>query len=175
MAESDDEVLVGEAEVAQGVDGEGDELGVSVWGGVADDVAIELEELAEATALLAFVAEEVCYGEPLDGFTKVFFFCGDDSGQGGGHFWAEGDVASGLVFEVVELGEDFFAACIFAGVEVDGFEGGGIVFVEAVGEGGGAPGVNDDGAFCRVCRVGVAEPGEWLHGVGGIICCDRCS
>ena len=66
VAEADDEVVCREAEVAEDVDGERDQLSVGGGGGVADEVGVKLNEFSETTFLRAFVAEKGRDTEPLE-------------------------------------------------------------------------------------------------------------
>ena len=162
VADADDEVFLGEAEGAQHVDEDGEHLCVCGRGGFTDDVAVELVEFAEASALLFFVAEELWEAEPLEGFFEVAFACGDHACEGGGHFRAHGDVAPALVDEIEELAEEFAAALFF--VELDGFEDGAVVFGEAVAACDLAPAGKDVVSAGAVLGIKVAEAWEQLHG-----------
>ena len=163
VAEADDEVFFGEAEGAEGVDDQGDELDVGFEAGFTDDVAVELVMFAAAAFLRAFVAVDLGDGEPLEGFLEVLVAGGDEAGERGGHFGAERDVAVALVLEVVELIGDFIAGLF--GEEVEGFEGGAIVLDEAVAVGDVAPFCEDGVAERAVVGIEVAKSSEG-HGEG---------
>ena len=165
VADADDDVIRGEAEGAQGFDEEGKKLGVGGGRVVADEVAVELEEFAEASALLFFVAEERGDAEPLDRFAVFARFGDEHAGYGRGHFRSQGDFALAFVGEGKKLPEDFAPAVLFA-VEVEGFEGGSVVFAEAEGAGHAAPGAGEVVAAGAFGREEVAEAGQGLHDAG---------
>ena len=136
-----------------------------MFGGVADDVAVELEEFAESAALLFFVSEEGGRAEPLHGFFELAFFGDDHASEGGGHFWAERDVSIAFVDEVEELSEEFAAA--FFLIDLDGFEGWSVVFGESVAGCGFSPVFEDVVLFRTIVGVEVAEAGKRVHGMRG--------
>jgi hypothetical protein len=65
---------------------------------------------AQTALLLAFVAEKLRDGEPLDGLFVTALVRGDHARQGGGHLRTERDLALPFVGEIVELADDFLAA-----------------------------------------------------------------
>jgi hypothetical protein len=81
IAESDGEVLSADTELEHGVDGESDEFGVGAGGGVAEDVGVELDELAGAAFLRLFVAEAGADLEPLQRFFVVALAGGGEAGE----------------------------------------------------------------------------------------------
>ena len=92
---------------------------------------------AQPAFLLAFVAEELRDGEPLDGFLVVAFVRRDHASKRWRHLWAQRDLAISLVLEVVKLTDDFRAA--LGGEEFERFERRAVVFAKAVTPGDIAP------------------------------------
>jgi hypothetical protein len=164
VADAEDEIGFGEAEGAQQIDGEGEHLGIGGDGGLADDVAIQLAEFAEAAFLLFLVAEELGGAEPAERLFVVALAGDDHAGEGGGHLGADGDVAVAFVGEVEELAEEFAAALFF--VEIDGLKEGAVVLDETIAARDFAPGGNDVIAAGAVFREKVAKAGQELHGEG---------
>ena len=162
VVDADEEIVLRQAERAEKVDGQRDHLRVGGGGGFADEVAVELGELAQPPLLLFLVAEETGDGKPLDRFAEIPVPRGDHARHGGGHLGAQRDLALALVDEVEKLSDEF-AAALFA-VQLDGFERRAIHLDETVAPGGRAPGVENVGARGGVSRVKIAETGEGLHG-----------
>src|SRR5207302_3434630 len=70
VADPHDEVIFGESEAAKKINGKSDKLDICGYRGFTDDVAVELEMLPEAAALLFFVAEELPDRKPFDWFLE---------------------------------------------------------------------------------------------------------
>src|SRR6478672_5231997 len=85
---------------------------------------------SEPALLLALVAKELGNGEPANGLAHRIRFRGDHPGESGSHLGSEGHVAVALVFEVVELPDDFVAA--LSGIELERFQRWTIVLDESV-------------------------------------------
>ena len=162
VADPDNDVTGAETEGAQGFDEEGEQFGVGGGRVVTDEVAVELEEFAEASALLFFVAEERGDAEPFDRLAVFARFGDEHAGYGRGHFRSQGDFALAFVGEGKKLPEDFTPAVLFA-VEVEGFEGGPVVFAEAEGAGHAAPDAGEVVTAGAFGREEVAEAGQGLH------------
>ena len=165
VAEADGEVFGADAEFEHGVDGEGDEFGVGAGGGVAEDVGVELDELAGAAFLGFLIAEAGADLEPLQGLFVVALAGGGEACEGGCDLGAHGELAVGFVFEAEELAGDFVAG--FFAEEVGGFEDGDVVFDEAVAAGDAAPGGEDEVATGAGFGVEVAEAFDGLKGGHG--------
>jgi hypothetical protein len=165
VAEADGEVFGADAEFEHGVDGEGDEFGVGAGGGVAEDVGVELDELAGAAFLGFFIAEAGADLEPLQGLFVVALAGGGEAREGGCDLGAHGEFAVGFVFEAEELAGDFVAG--FFAEEVGGFEDGDVVFDEAVAAGDAAPGGEDEVAAGAGFGIEVAEAFDGLEGGHG--------
>ena len=71
--------------------------------GLAEDVHVELVELAAAALLRLFVAETLADLEPLERFGEMPLMLGDEARQRGGHLRAQRDVAPALVLEAEQL------------------------------------------------------------------------
>lgn len=166
VGEADLKVVGGETEFAHGVDGERNEFGVGRGGVVAEDVGVELIELASAAFLRGFVAKALPDFEPLEGFGILALLGGGEAGEGGGDFGTEGHVAVALVLEAKKLGGEF--ATRFLEVEFGGFEEWGFVFDKAVTGGDAAPGLEEIVAHLAVARIKVAKAGKCLEA-----CCHR--
>ena len=119
--------------------------------------------------LLAFIAEQLRDGEPLDGLFIIAFVRGDHAGQRRRHFRPQRNGAFPLVHKVVELADDFLAA--LRREQFQGFQRRTVVFAEAVAAGNFAPLVKDIlarvGAPHVVVRerfgIKIAESGQSFH------------
>ena len=168
-AQPDDEVLGGEAEGAQRVDQQGNELGIGGGIRLADEVGIKLEVFAQPAFLLTFVAKKLGDGEPFDGLLVVAFVGGNHAGERGGHLGTQGNFAFAFIGEIVELSDDFFAT--LGGEEFERFERGAVVFAKAIALGDLAPGVKDVLAGVAAphivvgerFRIKITESGQSFH------------
>ena len=100
---ADDEIPGDEPEGEHRLDGQRDQLRIGGGPGLADDVHIELVELASPALLRFFVAETLADLEPLERLREMPLMLGDEAGQRGGHLRAQRDIAAALVLEAEQL------------------------------------------------------------------------
>ena len=110
---------------------------------------------AQASFLLALVAEELRDGEPLHRLLVIAFVRGGHARERGRHLRAQRDFAVALVLEIIELADDFRAA--LGGEEFQRFERRAVVFAEAGALGNRAPLVKNILARVGAPHVGVRE------------------
>src|SRR4029077_10384267 len=110
VTDSDDKIFFGEAEGTKDVNAERDQLDICREIGFADDVAIQLKMLSEATALLFFVPEELPDGKPFEGFLEFAFVRSDYSSKRRREFWPQRDFAFAFVGKIKKLIDNFSAA-----------------------------------------------------------------
>src|ERR1051325_3086346 len=116
--------------------------------------------------LWAFCAEEGPGHEPLGGLGEGVGLGCVHAGEGGGELGAQGvGFFAALAREGEELGDDALAG--LDGVEVEVLEDRAVDLVEAVADGGGAPGLEDEAAARGVEGVEVAGAFGGLEGVEG--------
>jgi hypothetical protein len=129
-AQSNAEVLRGQTEGPQCVDQQRDQLGIRRRIGFADDVGVELEVLAQAPLLLAFVAKQLRNGEPLDRLFVVPFMRRDHSGQARRHLRPESNLPVAFVPEVIKLPDNLAAA--LGGEQLQRLHRRAVIFAEPV-------------------------------------------
>ena len=81
VGDADHEISCDEPEGEHRFDGEGDEFGVGCWAGFAENIDVELVELASAAFLGCLVAEALADFEPLDGFREIPLVFGGEAGE----------------------------------------------------------------------------------------------
>jgi len=121
---------VSQAAGAQGVDEQGNDLRVGGGAAFADEVGVELKMFAQTALLLAFVAEKLRDGEPLDGLFVTALVRGDHARERRRHFRPQRNFTVTFVFEIIKLRDNFFAA--LGCEEFERFERRAVVFAEAV-------------------------------------------
>ena len=152
-----------QTEGAEQIDQESNHLGVCGSGGVADEVAVELQELAQAPALLALVAETGADIEPAQGLGILPVACRHHAGQSRRHLGAQRHGTLTLVGELVELSQDLAAAVLFA-VKFGGFQRRPVEFDKAVTPRRPAPAADQIVAPGELLGKEVAEAGKRFHG-----------
>ena len=162
VGNADDEIVLGQTEAPEGVDGERDEFGVSGDIGFTDDVGVELEMFAEPATLLFLVPEELRDGEPLNWFFVIPVVCANHPGERRRHFRAERDGTVAFVHEIEKLADDFVAG--FLGEEFERFQWRAVVFPKTVPAGDFAPFAEDIPAQGERLRIEIAESGKCVHG-----------
>jgi hypothetical protein len=87
--------------------------------GFTDDVDVQLKMLAQTSALLSLVAEQLRNRKPADGFAQRVGLRGRHSRERRRHLRPERDVAAAFIGEVVQLSNDLVAALL--SVQFKGF------------------------------------------------------
>ena len=103
VRDADHEIPGDEAEGEHRFDGQRDQFRIGGRAGFAEDVHVELVELASPALLRFFVAETLADFEPLERLREMPLVLGDEAGERGGHFRAQRDIASALVLEAEKL------------------------------------------------------------------------
>src|SRR5205807_7763502 len=96
----------------------------------ANDVAIELEMLAQPAALLFLVTETLRDGKSLQRFLEFPFMRRDDTRESGREFGTQRHFTFAFIGEIEKLRDDHRAA--FFGVELRRFEDRSVPFDEAI-------------------------------------------
>src|SRR6516225_8796781 len=111
--------------------------------------------LPQPALLLALVSKELGQCKPFDGLFITAFMGGDHTRQARSHFGSQRDLPLPLVFEVIELPDDFIAA--FSGEELQRFQGWAVVLTKAVTAGDPTPGVKDVLARVATPHIGLRQ------------------
>ena len=146
-----------EAAGAHDLQRHGQQLGVGRDIGLADDVDVQLEVLAQSSLLLSLVPEELRYRVPANRLAQRVRARGDHARERRRHLGTQCDLATTLVDEVVELPDDLFAA-LFR-VEIERFQRRTVVLLEAEPACNIMPRAKNVFAFGQFLRVEIAESG----------------
>ena len=168
VAQTDREVLCPQSEGAEQIDQKRDHLGIGGGRGVADEVAVELQELPQTPPLLALVAEAGADIEPTHRLRKITVPCRNHAGQSWGHLGAQSHGTLPLVGELVELAEDLPSAVLLP-VELGRLEGRPVELHEPVTPGRLAPPPDQIVSPGKITREEVAEAWKGLHGLWKVV------
>ena len=157
----DHEVPGHEAEGEHRFDGQRDQFRIGGRAGFAEDVDVELIELAAPALLRFFVAEALADFEPLERLGEMALVFGGEAGQRGGHFRAQRHVAPALVLEPEELRGEF--ATGFFQVEPGVLKDRRLIFRIAASPGDRAPGCEQIIADRAFTGNEIAESGKRLE------------
>ncbi len=151
-----------ESAAAHDLDRDGEQLGVGGDVGLADDVDVELEVLAQASALLALVAKELRHREPPHRLAQRVRLGGGHARERRRHFRPQRDLSAALVGEVVELPDDLVAALLR--VELERLERGSVVLDEREPARHFTPHTHQVRAFGELFGIEIAKAGEGALG-----------
>ncbi len=157
-AQANDKILLGQTEGTQGINEQRDKFGVRRGIFFPDNVRVELEMLAQAAFLLAFVAVKLGNREPFNRLFVLALVRGHHARERGRHFRAERDVPFALVCKIVKLSDDFIAA--FGGEQFQRLERRAIVFAKIIAARHFAPFIKDILAGGGAPNIGVRQ---WLR------------
>ena len=158
---ADDEIPGDETEGEHRLDGQGDQLRIGCRTGFAENVHVELVELASPALLRFFVTETLADFEPLERFRKIPLVLGDEPGQRGGDLGPQRHIAPALVLEAEKLGGNL--ATGFFQIESGVLENGRLVFHIPAAAGDGTPGFEQIIANRAFTGNEVAESWECLE------------
>ena len=147
------------------LDGQSDQFRVGRRAGLAQDVHIELVELAAAAFLRFFITEALADLEPLERLREMPLVLGHQAGQRGGDFRAQRDIAPALVLETEQLPGELAPG--FFQVEPGVLQDGGFVFHVATAARHRAPGLEQVIADRALAGNEIAESGKGLEGWAG--------
>src|SRR5262249_27239153 len=164
IGQAHSDILGRKAEGPHDVDRKRDDLRVTQWPRLADEIAIQLEVLPQATTLLPLIAEKLRNGEPADRLAEAVGPSRDHSGERGRHLGSQRHLPPALVLEGIELLDDLGAA--LRGVEIKRLQRRAVILLEAVAKRDRSPGLEDVIAQRQIVRIEVAKPrqGRAFHG-----------
>ena len=161
VGDADDEVTGDEAEGKHRFDRQGNEFRIGGGSAFAEDIDVELMELASPALLRFFVAETLADLEPLERLREIPLVLGDDPRERGGDFRTERDIATALVLEAEKL-RGKLAAGLFQ-IECSVLQNGGFVFDITAAAGHAAPGFEQIIAHRAFTGSEVAESWKCLE------------
>ena len=155
------EITRDKAERQHRFDRKGDQLGIGGRPGLAEDIDVELMELAAPALLRLFVAETLADLEPLERLRVIPLMLRHDPRQRGGHLRPQRHVAAALVLEAEQLRGKL--ATGFFQIEPGVLQDRGFVFHVAAATGDAAPGFEQVITDRALSRSEVAESWKCLE------------
>ena len=147
-----------QTDASHDVDRKRQQLGVGNERGLANDVRVELEVLAQPSLLLAFVAKQLGHRKPANGLAQGVRLCRHHTCQRRRHFGTQRNVAVTFVLEIVKLSDDLFAA--LARVELEGLQRRSVVLDETVFPRDVTPHRHEIIAGGQLFRIKVSKSGQ---------------